>query len=162
MGIFYITFISELMKILMVCLGNICRSPLAEGILLKKIQDQNLDLWVESAGTSGVHAGDAPDRRMQKTALMRGVDISDLRARKFKRKDFKKYDVVYVMDESNYNDIIALATTGVDKSKVKLILNELEPGANQPVPDPYYGGQEGFEHVFDLLDKATDKIIEKR
>ncbi len=145
----------------MVCLGNICRSPVAEGILLKKIQDQGLNLWVESAGTSGAHSGDSPDRRMQKTALLRGVDLSDLRSRKFKRKDFKKYDLIYVMDENNYNDVIALATTNTDKSKVKLILNEIEPGANNPVPDPYYGGIEGFENVFDLLDKATDLIIEK-
>ena len=149
------------MKILMVCLGNICRSPLAEGILLKKIKDQNLDFWIDSAGTSGAHVGDSPDRRMQKTAIMRGVDLSDLRARRFKRKDFKKFDVIYVMDESNYNDVISLATTNVDKSKVKLILNEITPGANQPVPDPYYGGLEGFENVFDLLDEATDKILEK-
>jgi len=149
------------MKILMVCLGNICRSPLAEGILLKKIQDQNLKLWVESAGTSGVHAGDAPDRRMQKTATLRGVDIGDLRAKKFKRKDFKKFDHIYVMDQDNYNNVVALATTEVDKSKVSLILNELNPGSNDPVPDPYYGGQDGFEKVFDLLDKATDHIIEK-
>lgn len=145
----------------MVCLGNICRSPLAEGILLKKIQDHNLKLWVESAGTSGVHAGDSPDRRMQKTAAMRGVDIGDLRARKFKRKDFKKYDLIYVMDENNYNDLIALATTEVDKSKVKILLNEVTPGENNPVPDPYYGGQDGFEMVFDLLDEATDRIVDK-
>lgn len=149
------------MKILMVCLGNICRSPLAEGILLKKIQDQNLKMWVESAGTSGLHAGDAPDRRMQKTATMRGVDIGDLRARKFKRKDFKKYDLIYVMDADNYRDIITLATTEVDKSKVKIILNEIIPGENKPVPDPYYGGQDGFEAVFDLLDEATDRIVDK-
>ena len=149
------------MKILMVCLGNICRSPLAEGIMLRKIKEQNLNLWVESAGTSGLHAGDAPDRRMQKTATMRGTDITDLRARKFKRKDFKKFDVIFVMDQDNYNDVVALATTQVDKSKVKIILNEIEAGSNSPVPDPYYGGQEGFDHVYDLLDKATDKIIEK-
>ncbi len=118
-------------------------------------------MWVESAGTSGLHAGDSPDRRMQKTATMRGVDIGDLRARKFKRKDFKKYDLIYVMDENNYEDVIALATTEVDKSKVKIILNEIAPGENNPVPDPYYGGQEGFEAVFDLLDEATDKIVDK-
>ncbi|MFK8045129.1 MAG: low molecular weight protein-tyrosine-phosphatase [Crocinitomicaceae bacterium] len=149
------------MKILMVCLGNICRSPLAEGIMLKKIKDLNLKMWVESAGTSGTHAGDAPDRRMQKTATMRGVDIGDLRAKKFKRKDFKKFDHIYVMDEDNYNNVIDIATTEVDKSKVKMILNELNPESNTPVPDPYYGGQDGFEIVFDLLDQATDKIIEK-
>lgn len=145
----------------MVCLGNICRSPLAEGILLKKIKNQNLNIWVESAGTSGTHTGDSPDRRMQKTAAMKGVDISDLRSRKFKRKDFKKYDVIYVMDENNYNDVVALATTNVDKLKVKIILNELNPEKNTPIPDPYYGGQEGFETVFDLLNEVTDSIIEK-
>ena len=145
----------------MVCLGNICRSPLAEGILRQKITDQNLDIWVESAGTSGHHTNDAPDRRMQKTALLRGVDISNLRASKFKRKDFKKYDLIYVMDESNYNNVAGLATSDYDKQKVKYLLNEINPNKNEAVPDPYFGGQEGFDHVFDLLDLATDKLIEK-
>ncbi len=148
------------MKILMVCLGNICRSPLAEGILRDKIKDKNLNAWVESAGTSGHHAGEEPDRRMQKTALLKGVDISDLRSRKFKRKDFKKYDLIFVMDQSNYNNVINLADDESDRSKVKMILNEIHPGENIAVPDPYYGGQEGFDEVFDLLDRATDKVIE--
>ena len=117
-------------------------------------------MWVDSAGTSGQHVGDQPDRRMQMTALQKGVDISDLRARKFKRKDFKKYDLIFVMDESNYENLIALASEEVDKTKVKLILNEINPGKNVPVPDPYFGGKEGFEEVFDLLNEATDKIIE--
>lgn len=144
----------------MVCLGNICRSPLAEGILLDKIKEQNLDLWVESAGTSSQHVGDWPDRRMQKIALERGIDLSDLRARKFKKKDFKKFDLIFVMDDSNFSNIADLTTSQVDKSKIKLILNEVNPGSGDPVPDPYFGGQAGFENVYDLLDAATDKIIE--
>ena len=149
------------MKILMVCLGNICRSPLAEGILRDKIRTNNLKLWVDSAGTSGHHAGESPDRRMQMTATLHGVDISDLRSRKFKRKDFKKFDIIYVMDESNYDNVVALAGDESDKTKVRLILNEIYPGENMAVPDPYYGGQEGFENVYRLLDDATDKIVEK-
>lgn len=144
----------------MVCLGNICRSPLAEGILLDKIKKQNLDLWVESAGTSSQHSGDWPDRRMQKISLEKGIDISDIRSRKFKKKDLKKFDLIFVMDDSNFSNVAELATSNSDKSKIKLILNEINPGSGDPVPDPYFGGQAGFEHVYDLLDKATDKIIE--
>jgi len=148
------------MKILMVCLGNICRSPLAEGILREKIRKNNLKLWVESAGTSGHHIGEEPDRRMQKTAILKGVDISDLRSRKFKKKDFKKFDLIFVMDSSNYNNVINLADNDNDKQKVKLILNEISPGEDLAVPDPYFGGQEGFDNVFKLLDDATNKIVE--
>ncbi|MFD1550680.1 low molecular weight phosphotyrosine protein phosphatase [Putridiphycobacter roseus] len=148
------------MKILMVCLGNICRSPMAEGILRDKIKRDNLKMWVDSAGTSGQHIGEAPDRRMQRTAIQKGVDISDLRSRKFKKKDFKKYDLIYVMDNSNFSNIADLASSPEEKAKIKLILNETHPGENAQVPDPYFGGESGFGLVFDLLDKATDKIVE--
>lgn len=145
----------------MVCLGNICRSPIAEGILRQKAKEQGLHVQTDSAGTSSFHIGEAPDRRMRATAKSNGVDIDDLRARQFIPADFDRFDIIYAMDQSNYNNIISLAETDEEKEKVKLILNEINPGANQAVPDPYYGGDEGFQHVFDLLDEATDVIIDK-
>lgn len=145
----------------MVCLGNICRSPIAEGILRQKVKDQGLNIETDSAGTSSFHIGEAPDRRMRATAKQNGVDIDDLRARQFVPADFDRFDIIYAMDQSNYNNILSLAESEVEISKVKMILNEIQPGANQAVPDPYYGGDEGFQHVFDLLDEATDVIIEK-
>jgi protein-tyrosine phosphatase len=148
------------MKILMVCLGNICRSPLADGLLRQKVSDNNLDVEVDSAGTSALHAGDAPDHRMTATAKKRGTDISFLRARQFKSKDFQDFDLIYVMDQSNLRNVLALSQTDSDKKKVKLILNEISK-IDAEVPDPYYGGQAGFEHVYDLLDEATEIIIEK-
>lgn len=146
----------------MVCLGNICRSPIAEGILRHKLKSQGIThVETDSAGTSSFHVGEAPDRRMRATAIQNGVDIEDLRARQFVPADFDRFDLIYAMDQSNYNNIIALAQTEDEKNKVRLILNEIEPEANKAVPDPYYGGDEGFQHVFDLLDEATNVIIEK-
>lgn len=149
------------MNILMVCLGNICRSPLAEGILRDKVEKLNLNVSIDSAGTAGYHIGEKPDSRMRATALSFGISLEDLRARQFVASDFDKFDIIYAMDSSNYNNICSLARNESDKQKVQLILNELEPGKNLAVPDPYYGGQQGFIDVFNLLDKATDKIIEK-
>jgi protein-tyrosine phosphatase len=148
------------MNILMVCLGNICRSPLAEGILRSKVEKFNLNVAIDSAGTSGFHIGEKPDSRMRATALSFGVSLEDLRARQFVVADFDQFDIIYAMDSSNYNNICSLARNDSDKQKVKLILNELEPGKNLAVPDPYYGGQQGFVDVYNLLDQATDKIIE--
>lgn len=149
------------MKILMVCLGNICRSPIADGLLRKKVEEQGLNCVVDSAGTSNFHVGEGPDKRMTKTAAERGVDISFLRARQFVKEDFSEFDLIYVMDDSNYENVIALADSDEEKSKVKMLLNEVYPDENMAVPDPYWGGDEGFVHVFDLVDQATDKIIEK-
>ena len=146
----------------MVCLGNICRSPVAEGILRHKLLEQNLEgVRTDSAGTSSYHIGEAPDSRMRQTSRANGVNINDLRARQFVQADYDEFDLIYAMDSSNYNNMIALARNEEDKSKVKLILNEVNAGENRAVPDPYYGGDEGFQHVFDLLDVATDVIIEK-
>ena len=146
----------------MVCLGNICRSPIAEGILRQKIQEQNIEgVETDSAGTSSYHVGEAPDARMRQTAESNGVNIDDLQARQFEVKDYDEFDLIYAMDSSNYNNMLALARNEQDKSKVKLILNEINPEANNAVPDPYYGGDEGFQNVFDLLDDAIDVIIEK-
>ena len=142
----------------MVCLGNICRSPLAEGIMRAKLSK---DFIVDSAGTGGWHAGELPDKRSISTAKNRGLDITSQRARQFKISDFNTFDYIYVMDNSNYKDVMALAPNEEAKSKVKLILNELFPNENVDVPDPYYGGQDGFENVFDMLNEACDVIVGK-
>jgi len=148
------------MKILMVCLGNICRSPIAEGILRHKLRAMNLkDVETDSAGTIGMHAGEAPDLRMQKMALKNGIDISDLRARQFVQKDFDEFDLIFAMDRTNLKNILTLARNENDKNKVKLILNESSPGEDREVPDPYFGDEAGFQHVFELLDETTDQLI---
>ncbi|WP_445720304.1 low molecular weight protein-tyrosine-phosphatase [Flavobacterium sp.] len=145
-------------KILMVCLGNICRSPLAEGIMRSKLSE---DFIVDSAGTGGWHAGELPDKRSVATAKSKGLDITNQRARQFKKSDFDTFDHIFVMDNSNYKDVMALAPNEEAKSKVKLILNEIFPGENVDVPDPYYGGQDGFENVYNMLDKACEEIARK-
>jgi len=149
------------MKILMVCLGNICRSPLAEGILRTKLVAGNINAIVDSAGTSGLHAGELPDERMRSVAKSFGVNIDNLKSRKFTTSDFEDFDLIYAMDSSNLNNILTLAKTERDISKVKLILSELPDQNITEVPDPYYGGQQGFIEVYNLLDAATDQIIEK-
>lgn len=145
-------------KILMVCLGNICRSPLAEGIMRSKLSK---DYVVDSAGTGAWHEGQLPDKRSITTAKKRGLDITNQRARQFKLSDFDTFDYIYVMDNSNYKNVIALASTEEAKLKVKLILNEIFPNENVDVPDPYYGGDDGFENVFDMLDQACEAIARK-
>jgi protein-tyrosine phosphatase len=149
------------MKILMVCLGNICRSPMADGLLRKKVSDLGLDWTVDSAGTANFHVGKKPDQRMRTTALRFNVNLEDLRARQFSVNDFDNFDLIYAMDGSNFSNIIQLARNENDQRKVKLILNELHPGENLEVPDPYYGGEQGFIDVYTMLDQATDKILEK-
>lgn len=143
----------------MVCLGNICRSPLAHGLLRDKIEKNKLSCIVDSCGTSSYHIGEQPDKRMIETAVKHGYDISSLKARQFIVEDFENFDMIYVMDSSNYNNVVALARTEYDIKKVKLFLNELYPNMNMAVPDPYFGGVHGFEEVFDLVDKATDVIV---
>lgn len=147
------------MRILMVCLGNICRSPLAEGILKSKIFSDNV--FVDSAGTSGHHEGELPDKRSILIAEKNGIDITNQRSRKFIISDFDNYDLIYAMDQSNYRDILSLARNDEDSLKVNMILNESNPGKNLDVPDPYYGGQKGFEHVFELLNDACEIIASK-
>lgn len=147
------------MKILMVCLGNICRSPMADGLLRKKVKDMGLNVVVDSAGTSNYHVGEAPDHRMRATAKQLGCPIDDLRARQFSVDDFDAFDLIYAMDASNYSNIIAQARNETDVAKVKLMLNELYPEENRAVPDPYYGGEQGFVDVFNLLDAATDALL---
>lgn len=146
-------------KILMVCLGNICRSPLAEGLLASKLPK---DLFfVDSAGTGNYHVGRQPDHRSIATADKNGLDISHQKARQFTVKDFDTFDYIYVMDNSNYDDVVFLAKNEAQKQKVKLILDALFPGDNVDVPDPYYGLQNGFDMVFEMLDEATDIIAQR-
>lgn len=149
------------MKVLMVCLGNICRSPLAEGILRAKVEKAGLNVTVDSAGTSNYHIGEHPDNRSIKNAKEHHVDISKLRGRQFTVNDFDDFNKIYVMDASNYQNVIALARNENDKQKVDFILNEAYPNSNKAVPDPYYGGEGGFETVYQLLNTACDVIIHK-
>jgi protein-tyrosine phosphatase len=143
-------------KILMVCLGNICRSPLAEGILKSKL---NPDFYiVDSAGTSAYHIGELPDHRSIAIAKKNGIDISNQRARKFIPNDFNEFDLIYAMDIENYHNICSLSTNKSNLLKVKLILNEINPLKDLSVPDPYYGGDFGFENVYKMLDKACSII----
>eukprot|EP01136_Pigoraptor_vietnamica_P009113 Opistho-1_new@45287 len=148
------------MKIVMVCLGNICRSPTAEGILRKKSLEAGKNWTIDSAGTSNYHIGEAPDSRATQKAAKYDVDISNLRGRQFSKSDFDQFDLILAMDESNYSDIIRMARNEFDQEKVKMILNFTHPGKNLAVPDPYYGGDAGFEEVYKLLSDACDKIFE--
>jgi protein-tyrosine phosphatase len=146
-------------RILMVCLGNICRSPLAEGILRMKAEQAGIHLEIDSAGTSNYHIGQCPDKRTIENAMKHDVDVSKLKARQFSISDYDKFDHIFVMDNSNYGDVTSLARNENDKRKVELILDKVYPGSQMSVPDPYFGGEQGFEHVFILLDKACDEII---
>ncbi|MCL4145157.1 UNVERIFIED_CONTAM: hypothetical protein GTU68_030275 [Idotea baltica] len=148
------------MKVLMVCLGNICRSPLAEGILKHKVKLAKLAWEVDSCGTGAYHVGDLPDSRSISKAKEYGIDLTDQRARQFRSSDIDEFDLIYAMDASNYQHIIKYTHNEQDANKVKLILNESIPGMNQTVPDPYWNDN-GFEEVYQMLDKACDKIIEK-
>lgn len=148
-----------MIKVLMVCLGNICRSPLAEGILKSKVDSTKI--YVDSAGTGGWHVGELPDSRSIDVARINDIDISDQRCRKFSVSDFDDFDFIYVMDRSNYSDVIALAKSEEHRLKVHLILSKLSGDSILEVPDPYYGGEKGFENVYNLLDEAC-VLIAKR
>ena len=140
----------------MVCLGNICRSPLAEGILKSKLPESTF--LIDSAGTANYHVGNSPDPRSIAVGKKYNIDISNLKGRQFGVNDFDTFDLIYVMDESNYRNVISMARTEQDKSKVKFILNEIYPNQNYDVPDPYYGGDHGFENVYKMLDEACTII----
>lgn len=150
----------EKTRILMVCLGNICRSPLAEGIMRAKLFGQST-YEVDSAGTGGWHVGDPPDPRSVAIARENGLDISSQRGRQFKASDFDLFDHIFVMDNSNHSDVLRLARDDDDRQKVTLILDVLFPGENVDVPDPYYGGTDGFANVFNMLDEACE-ILKSR
>ncbi len=146
------------MRILVVCLGNICRSPIAEGVLREKLKSKGIDMHIDSAGTGAYHVGEAPDHRAIKTAKKFGVDISQLRARQFSKNDFDEFDLIYVMDSANLSDVVSLARNKNDVAKVRLFLEAAGNKDNTNVPDPWYGGMEEFENVFYMLNEAADKI----
>ncbi|MBX2893304.1 MAG: low molecular weight phosphotyrosine protein phosphatase [Saprospiraceae bacterium] len=147
------------MKILMVCLGNICRSPLAEGIMQHKAIQAGLDWRVDSAGTGFWHVGEQPDSRSIKTARQYGIDITYQRARQFQPADFDRFDRIFVMDTQNLRDVLRHARDDEHRAKVDLILNQIYPAQNRSVPDPYYD-DDGFAEVFDMLDAACDAFIQ--
>jgi protein-tyrosine phosphatase len=149
------------MKILMVCLGNICRSPLAEGILQHKANKAGLNWKVESAGTNHYHIGEPPHKLSQKVAKLNGIDICDQRARRFIAEDFNSYDKIYALADDVLDDIKDIAGKKFDSSKVDLLMNELHPGEDRSVPDPWYGTEPGYHEVYKILDAVCNKIIEK-
>ncbi|NHF59324.1 low molecular weight phosphotyrosine protein phosphatase [Flavobacteriaceae bacterium TP-CH-4] len=145
-------------KVLMVCLGNICRSPLAEGLLQSKVDPELVS--VDSAGTGGYHIGERPDERSIAVAAKYGLDISRQRCRKLTRRDLDIFDLIFAMDRSNFQNILELAETKAQVAKVRLLLESVDLGTNE-VPDPYYGGKDGFEHVYMLIDVACDHIAKQ-
>lgn len=149
------------LRILMVCLGNICRSPIADGLLRRKVKENNLNILVDSAGTAAYHISKAPDSRMCSTAEEFGTNIKSLVARKFTINDFDDFDIIYAMDQSNRQNILSLARNNSDREKVRLILDELDSNSNLSVPDPYYGSLEDFKAVYELVEKVTSVIITK-
>jgi len=148
-------------RILFVCLGNICRSPLAEGVLLHLNAQKQLGLLIDSAGTAGYHVGEAPDRRTITNARRHGIDLSTLRARQFEADDFDKFDLVLVMDQNNLNNVLRMATRPSHREKVHLFLNYAGIEKMTEVPDPYYGSEKNFEQVFQLVHKACSLLCEK-
>lgn len=145
-------------RILMVCLGNICRSPLAEGVLRSMVSSDQF--FVDSAGTAGYHVGNPPDSRSIEVAQKHGIDISHQSCRKFIPSDFDDFDIIYVMDKSNLNDILVQSRNQKDKEKVRLLLDEVSLPQKE-VPDPYYGGADGFENVFHMISLACEAITKK-
>lgn len=145
----------------MVCLGNICRSPLAEGIMRHKIDNQGLNWQVDSAGTNGYHVGEAPHRLSQKVATARGIDISRQRACNFRPEDFDKFDRIYAMAEDVISDIKWIAGKKFNPAKISLLMDEVHPGQDMEVPDPWYGPEPGYHEVYDMIDMACNRIVEK-
>lgn len=148
------------MKILMVCLGNICRSPLAEGILQAKVEAAGLNWQIDSAGTNGYHVGESPHPLSQKVAKLNGIDISRQRARRFRAADFEEFDLIYAMAEDVIDEMKSIARQRFDASKVDLLMNVLHPGENLDVPDPWYGTEPGYHDVYAMISQACDKLIE--
>lgn len=145
----------------MVCLGNICRSPLAEGILQQKAAEAGLNWSIESAGTNGYHTGEAPHPLSQKVASLNGIDISCQRARRFVAEDFENYDKIYALAGDVMDDIRRIAKNKYDAGKVDLLMNELYPGKNMDVPDPWYGPEPGYHDVYKMISAVCERIIEK-
>jgi protein-tyrosine phosphatase len=149
------------MKILMVCLGNICRSPLAEGILQDKAFKAGLKWSVESAGTNQYHTGEAPHPLSQKVAALNNINISNQRARRFIAADFENYDKIYALAEDVLDEIKRISGKKFDASKIDLLMNEIYPEKNMDVPDPYYGTEPGYHKVYKMIDEVCDAIVHK-
>jgi len=149
------------MKILMVCLGNICRSPLAEGILDDKAKKAGLDWTVDSAGTNHYHTDEPPHKLSQKVAKMNGIDISNQMCRQFRKEDMLNFDKIYAMDNDVYADIKHISGESWDASKTDLLMNEIYPGENVDIPDPWYGTEPDYQFAYEMIDKACDAIIQK-
>ena len=147
------------MRILMVCLGNICRSPMAEGILRHKIKKHGLSWTVESAGTEFYHVGAPPHPSSQKICLQHGIDISHLRANKFTTEDFEKYDIIYAMADDVYKEIQQIGGSHAIMKKVRYFLNELYEDCNGSVPDPFNGIEKEYVMVYKIIDKTCDAVI---
>ena len=147
------------MKILMVCLGNICRSPLAEGILRDKAQKAGLDWIVDSAGTNHYETGYAPHKLSQNIARLNGVEIKDQCCRQFVKEDMLNFDKIYVMDENNYFDVKRISKQFWNEDKVDFLLNEVYPYENRKIPDPYFGKEEDYKQVYTLIDQACSNIL---
>jgi len=143
----------------MVCLGNVCRSPLAEGILKAKIKKAGLNWEVDSAGTNGYHVGEPPHQFSQKVALMKGTDISCQQCRAFVKEDFDRFDKIYAMAADIIDEMKLIAGQKYDAAKVDLLLNEAYPGENQDIPDPWYGTERGYHKVYNLIEEACEALI---
>lgn len=148
--------------ILMVCLGNICRSPIAEGVLVEKLKEKELNhVVVDSCGFESFHLNETPDYRSIEVCAKNDIDISKQRQRLFKVSDFDKFDKIYVMDANNYSDVLSYVRHENDQKKIEFISNVLTPGKNIPVPDPFYGGKDDFNKVFDTLSECADEIVDR-
>ncbi|MFZ1686502.1 MAG: low molecular weight protein-tyrosine-phosphatase [Flavobacteriales bacterium] len=148
------------MKILMVCLGNICRSPMAEGVLRHLAQQRGIHIEVDSAGTADYHVGDAPDKRARTATQRKGISIEHLRGRQVEMADFARFDLLLAMDKSNHSDLLQLAPDDASKEKVKLMMAFANKTSTGEVPDPYYGPDEGFDETFALLENACNGLLD--
>lgn len=147
-------------SILFVCMGNICRSPSAEAVFRQKMQAKSLSLHIDSAGTLGAHAKEKPDHRAQKAGIARGYNFDGIKARKVNVKDFAEFDLILAMDEDNVSELKKVAPAGTE-SKIHLMLDYAKNFDETEVPDPYYGGAKAFDYVLDLLEAASDGLIEQ-
>lgn len=145
----------------MVCLGNICRSPIAEGVLRKKAREHGLDWTIDSAGTNGYHIGEAPHRFSQKICKQHGIDISRQRALYFLSRHIEEYDLIYALAEDVYEEIKKIGGPNAPMHKVKIFLSELNEGSTESVPDPWYGDESGYLPVYQIIDQTCDAIIAK-
>ena len=148
------------MKVMVVCLGNICRSPLAEGLLRSKVQALGLGWEIDSAGTGSYHVGSQPHEKSIEVASKYGVDITQQRARKISKEDFSNFDLILAMDTANRDDMYEMTSTMDERNKIRLIMDLVYPNRDVSVPDPYYGGIEGYEKVWEMLDQACEKVVE--